>query len=112
MGDREPRPFLGDGFGFRILDRLAAARVPLVEADPPGGVAAGTRLRVTEAGRRVLAGEADHVDLNGIDRWVGGVHLHGAAARWRWDEGTEAVVGPSRPEGTSPNVPHFPAGLG
>jgi hypothetical protein len=96
MGEREPRPFLGDGFGFRILDRLAAARVPLVEADPPGGVAAGTRLRVTGAGRRVLAGEADHVDLNGIDRWVGGVHLHGQAARWRWDEGTEALVGSLR----------------
>jgi len=94
MGEREPRPFLGDALGFRILDRLAAARVPLVEADPPGRVAAGTRLRVTAAGRRVLAGEADHVALNGIDRWVGGVHLHGDAARWRWDEGIEAVVGP------------------
>ena len=92
MGEREPRPFLGDVFGFRILARLAGARVPLVEADPPGGVAAGTRLRVTEAGRRVLAAGADHVALNGIDRWVGGVHLHGEAARWRWDEGTEAVV--------------------
>jgi hypothetical protein len=94
MGEREPRPFLGDALGFRILDRLAAAHVPLVEADPPGRVAAGTRLRVTAAGRRVLAGEADHVALNGIDRWVGGVHLHGDAARWRWDEGIEAVVGP------------------
>ena len=91
MGEREPRPFLGDLFGFRILARLAGARVPLVEADPPGGVAAGTRLRVTEAGRRVLAADADHVALNGIDRWVGGVHLHGETARWRWDEGTEAI---------------------
>jgi hypothetical protein len=91
MGEREPRPFLGDLFGFRILARLAGARVPLVEADPPGGVAAGTRLRVTEAGRRVLAADADHIALNGIDRWVGGVHLHGETARWRWDEGTEAV---------------------
>jgi hypothetical protein len=92
MGEREPRPFLGDGFGFRILARLAGARVPLVAADPTDGVAAGTRLRVTGAGRRVLAGEADHVALNGIDRWVGGVHLHGEAARWRWDDGTEAIT--------------------
>src|SRR5829696_179113 len=94
MGEREPRPFLGDGFGFGILARLAGARVPLVEADPSGGVAAATRVRVTEAGRRVLAGEADHVALNGIDRWVGGVHLYGEAAPWRWDEGTETVAGP------------------
>jgi hypothetical protein len=42
----------------------------------------------------VLRGEADHVALNGIDRWVGGVHLHGRAARWRWDEGTESIAGP------------------
>jgi hypothetical protein len=94
MGERESRPFLGDLSGFRILGRLATAGVPLVEADPPGRIAAGTRLRVTGAGRRVLAGEADHVALNGIDRWIGGVHLQGDTARWRWDEGTEALAGP------------------
>jgi Domain of unknown function (DUF1835) len=33
------------------------------------------KLRLTEAGARVLTGDADHVDLNGIDRWLGGVHL-------------------------------------
>jgi hypothetical protein len=43
-------------------------------------------------GRRVLRGEADHVALNGIDRWVGGVHLRGPAARWRWDEDTESIA--------------------
>jgi hypothetical protein len=66
--------------------------VPLLELDPPGEVTAGTGLRPTPAGRRVLRGEADHVALNGIDRWVGGVHLRGHAARWRWDEGTESVA--------------------
>jgi hypothetical protein len=35
------------------------------------------------------------VRLNGLDRWIGGVHLVGREARWRWDEGTEAVA-PSR----------------
>jgi hypothetical protein len=55
-------------------------------------VTAGTGLRPTAAGRRVLRGEADHVALNGIDRWIGEVHLHGEVARWRWDEGTESVV--------------------
>jgi hypothetical protein len=93
VGAREPRPFLGDGFCFRIMDRLAGGRVPLLAADPAGApVAAGTRLRLTGAGRRVLGAEADQVALNGIDRWVGGVHLHGREARWRFDEGTESVV--------------------
>jgi len=40
----------------------------------------------------VLAGKADHVALNGVDRWIGGVHLDGPDSRWRWDEGTEGIV--------------------
>jgi hypothetical protein len=92
LGEREPRPYLADLLCFRILDRLAGGRVPLLELDPPGPVAAGTRLRLTAAGRRVLAGEADLVALNGIDRWIGGVHLQGGEARWRFDEGTETIV--------------------
>jgi hypothetical protein len=93
LGEREARPYLADRFFFRIVARLAGAAVPLLELDPPGGrVDAGTRLRRTGAGHRVLRGLADHVALNGIDRWVGGVHLHGPQARWRWDEGTEAVI--------------------
>lgn len=51
-----------------------------------------TRLRLTGTGARVLAGEEDHVALNGIDRWIGGVHLHGHRVAWRFDEGIEAVT--------------------
>ena len=94
QGEREARPFLADLFCFRIMARLATARVPLLELDPPGQVTVGTRLRLTPAGGRVLRGQADHVVLNGVDRWVGGVHLHGDSARWRWDEGTESITGP------------------
>jgi hypothetical protein len=93
LGEREARPYLADLFFFRIVARLARARAPLLELDPPGGeVTAATGLRPAAAGRRVLRGEADHVALNGIDRWIGGVHLHGEVARWRWDEGTESIA--------------------
>jgi hypothetical protein len=93
LGEREARPFLGDLLLFRIVVRLAAARVPLLTLDPPGGeVGAGTGLRLTAAGGRVLSGEADHVALNGLDRWVGGVHLQGDRVPWRWDEGTESIT--------------------
>jgi hypothetical protein len=40
----------------------------------------------------VLAGKEDHVALNGVDRWIGGVHLRGRAVGWRWDEGTEEII--------------------
>jgi hypothetical protein len=93
LGDREARPYLGDLFYFQIVARLARSRTPLLDLDPPDGqVTAGTRLGLTAAGRRVLSGAADQVALNGVDRWIGGVHLHGREARWRWDEGTESIT--------------------
>jgi len=90
---RETRPFLGDTWCFARMDRMKDARVPLLTAEPGDQrVDRGTRLRLTATGARVLAGEADFVALNGIDRWIGGVHLHGDDARWRWDEGTESLT--------------------
>jgi hypothetical protein len=60
--------------------------------DGPAPVDRHPRVHLTSAGRQALDGSADHVALNGIDRWIGGVHLQGRAARWRWHEGTEVIV--------------------
>jgi hypothetical protein len=87
---REARPFLGDTWAFAALERLAHADAPLLEAAAP--VDRHTAVAITDAGRSVLAGEADHVALNGIDRWIGGAHLLGREVRWRFDEALEAVV--------------------
>ena len=91
---REARPFLGDLPFFDRLQRLASARVPLVDID--GGDQADPRGRlvaITDAGRNVLAGNADHVRLNGIDLWRGGVHLVGSnQSPWRWDADGETLV--------------------
>lgn len=77
-----------------MIRRLTEAPDPLLHADHTnsGRIDRSTPLRLTATGARVLAGEADHIALNGIDRWIGGVHLHGRHPRWRWDEGTEAVT--------------------
>lgn len=64
----EERVYMGDASLAAILRDLSRARVPLVrEVDG--------RYALTPSGRDVLAGRADHVALNGIDRWLGGVHL-------------------------------------
>ena len=94
---RESRPFLGDLWCFRRIAALADAASPLLWLGEEGlsrlpRVERTTRLGVTAAGRSVLDGEVDHVELNGVDRWIGGVHLTGRHVRWRWDEGTERVV--------------------
>jgi hypothetical protein len=49
-------------------------------------------LTLTDTGRRVLSGKDDHVTLNGVDRWIGGVHLHGHSVPWRWDEQHQRIV--------------------
>jgi hypothetical protein len=88
---REARPYLGDTWAFAAIERLARAEVPLLSAGA-GTVDRHSALALTETGRRVLDGAADHVALNGIDRWVAGVHLVGRSPPWRWDDGIEAIV--------------------
>jgi hypothetical protein len=90
---RETRPFLGDTWCFASMTSMAQAPTPLLVTSPAGQpVDRTTRVELSEEGRQVLAGRADHVELNGIDRWIGGVHLAGDQSPWRWDEGTETIV--------------------
>ena len=98
---RESRPFLGDSWCFRRIAALAHARDPLLwldEADVARRprVKRNTRIGLTPTGRSILDGQVDHVALNGIDRWIGGVHLTGHHVAWRWDEGTERLVRANR----------------
>ena len=92
-GARETRPYMGDMTCFGRMDRMAQGPHPLLRLDPPGHpVHRSTGVRLTDTGARVLAGQADQIALNGIDRWIGGVHLQGHHVPWRWDDGTEAIV--------------------
>jgi hypothetical protein len=75
---REERIFMGDAFFFRHLDRLCGGAEPLLEKD-------GGKLALTPAGHAVLNCRKDAVLLNGIDRWLGGVHLAPGGSDWRWD---------------------------
>ena len=47
---------------------------------------------LTPAGRAVLNGKADRVRHSGIDRWLGGVHVHGRGPVWRRSARTAALV--------------------
>jgi hypothetical protein len=90
---RETRPYLGDLTCFARIGQLARGAHPLLSLDQPDPpVQRTTGVRLTSTGARVLAGEADHIALNGIDQWIGGVHLQGHHVPWRWDDGTETIV--------------------
>ena len=77
--------YMGDLSFWDIVTRISGGARPLVTMDVrdrPGRLPDGT-LRITETGRAVLAGRADHIALNGISRWLGGTWLSPERV-WRW----------------------------
>jgi hypothetical protein len=96
--ERQDLPFVTLSTLFAQLSRLTAGPVPLIARTDGdgffvGGVPANHQvLELTEAGRRVLAGELDAVAAHGIDRWLGGVHLASGDAIWRWDSEAERLA--------------------
>jgi hypothetical protein len=100
----EPAPFLGDAWFFLALAELGSGPNRLVEtsdgaelpAPPPLGDGrrfAAAPIRLTSPGERVLAGDADRVELLGIDRWVGGTHVTTESV-WRWDAASRRLLAP------------------
>ena len=87
----EERIYLGDLLMWAFIRTLVDARTPLLshEGEFREGRSPSGTFSLTEAGHAVLSGAADHIAINGIDRWLGGVHL--TDGRWRWN-GEEIVV--------------------
>ncbi|MEZ4412597.1 MAG: hypothetical protein R2910_06410 [Gemmatimonadales bacterium] len=78
--DREEAEFLGDLVFKWQVARLADATVPPLRYCDPDR----REIELTLAGADALAGRFDHVEVNGVDRWIGGVHLEGRSVDWRW----------------------------
>ena len=81
---REEASFMGDMPAYAALDDLASAPAPLLDATEAG-------YELTVLGRRVLAGDADWLEHQPLDRWIGGVHLTGDS-HWRWNDREETLV--------------------
>jgi hypothetical protein len=47
-----------------------------------------TPIQLTELGRQIQSEPTDWVALNGIEAWLGGVHLQGYTNIWRWNSAT------------------------
>jgi hypothetical protein len=61
----EPR-YMGDAPFKFYIDRLTNCRRPLLTEKP---------IQLTDTGVKVQSGELNYISLNGLDRWLGGVHL-------------------------------------
>ncbi len=93
----EPVYGLGDSQFWLALRRMIEAPQPLIKN---GGsretldvnIKPRATFEITEVGRQVLKSDADFVELNGIDLWLGGVHLSHDRPMWRWDDDSERIV--------------------
>jgi hypothetical protein len=103
---REETRFRGDTWIYRALAALGQGKARLLETDdgtplprpPPLGDSqrfALLQLRLTATGEGTLRGQADRVELLGIDRWIGGTHIT-PDNTWRWDSTQLKLVAPSR----------------
>jgi hypothetical protein len=102
----EDAPFLGDTWFYRSLFALGQGTNRLLETGdgtplpppPPLGdnqLFARLPLRLTATGERTVRGEADRVELLGVDRWIGGTHLT-PDKTWRWHPTKQKLVPPPR----------------
>jgi hypothetical protein len=95
--DRNPPRFgFGDGEFLRHLKHLAGVAVPVItiigdeKASPPKAL-----FSITPAGRNVIDGTVDFIDINNANFWLGGAHLT-RERMWRWDADLRQIV-PSQP---------------
>lgn len=94
--EREDPVFLGDTVFLSYLMRLNRGTEPLIALEAGGNLAAlagaldrktiwDRRAVLTEAGRAVLSGRRDWLEVQPIDRWLGGSHLRSEGPIWRWN---------------------------
>jgi hypothetical protein len=95
MHDLETAFYIADASFWGLVLALASSTPPLVAVEvtarPPQRLPRGT-VSLTETGRAVLQGATDRVRRVGLDRWLGGVHLEGSEATWRWDGAERRIV--------------------
>lgn len=103
VANREDRIFCGDTVMARYIERMSLTETPLIiyssgeKIDAPrteddSRAFRNAEMALTAAGRDVVACDSDWITMGGSDRWLGGVHLDGPRARWRWDPDARGVV--------------------
>lgn len=100
----EQRPHFEDVDLWRCLNQLArqpfamvviSGNKPLPLWNPPRRLIEWT-VGITDVGLEVVHGKQDAVVMNGVDRYLGGVHLKGNSVPWRWDGSRGTLIASAR----------------
>ena len=106
VANREERIFCGDATMALYVERMSLAEEPLIvytsgdRIDAPrteedSRAFRNAEMGLTSAGRAVLSRESDWIAMGGSDRWLGGAHLEGPGAQWRWNPDLRTMVASS-----------------
>jgi hypothetical protein len=71
----EPLTFMGDSGYWHVLEDLATAGHAAISLDKQGDKPTQWQVALTTTGSDLLNNRADWLELNHIDRWVGGIHI-------------------------------------
>jgi hypothetical protein len=101
VSDMEDPPFFWETLLLEPLVKMANAPQPLLVMEGREHIGKipmyewpfkQISFTLTDTGRDVMNGNADWIRINGIDQWLGGVHLQGTESPWRWDEDNGRLV--------------------
>jgi hypothetical protein len=89
--------WMADNYLFQRLHRLAENVLPKPLLTFSGDTTRlrGTEVRLTEYDEAILAAKGNAVEWNGIDEWVGGVHLDSRNGRVWFQTGETLVPRPA-----------------
>lgn len=102
---KEPAPFVNRAMFYAYLQNLMTSKVPLLKKEHTEveevidaesaevceiESRAIVRFALTDAARQILYNWSDWVQLNGLNRWIGGVHLQEGNI-WRFNKETKEL---------------------
>jgi Domain of unknown function (DUF1835) len=84
--EKEPLPYLGDTMYWYILTELLQSKHPPIELIPETTEQPWNQrlIKLTDTGRALVKEEVNWLQLNNINRWVGGIHLIAGQPLWMW----------------------------
>lgn len=101
--NREERIFCGDAIVALYIARMSSDENALIRytsgelitaprSEEDSRAFRNAEMALTENGRSVLRRDQDWIEMGGSDRWLGGVHLEGSHAAWRWDPDSREAI--------------------